>query len=52
MGFVAMFLVLHSGAIVTIAILNPIADIQHCVEGGALFALEFDGFSMYAAEVL
>lgn len=47
-----MLFVLHSGAVITIAILNPIADVQHGVEGCALLALKLYGFSMNAAEVL
>lgn len=47
-----LVLVLHASAIVSIAVLNPIANVEHSVKRGALFALELDGFSMHAAEIL
>jgi len=52
MGLVALLLVLHSTAVVTVAVLDPIADIQDRVEGRSLLALEFNGLAMDTAEVL
>lgn len=51
-SFLFILLVLHASAIVSIAVLNPIANVEYSVKRGALFALELHGFSMYAAEIL
>lgn len=52
MGFMAQLSALLVGAIVTIAVLDPIANVQDRVEGCALLALEFHWLAMDAAEVL
>lgn len=47
-----MIFVLDASAVVPIAILDPIANVEHCVESCALFTLKFHGLAMHAAEVL
>jgi len=51
-GLVALLLLLQTSAVVAIAILDPIADIQDSVESCSLLALEFHGFAMDTSEVL
>lgn len=47
-----MIFVLDASAVVPIAILDPITNVEHCMESCALFTLKFHGLAMHAAEVL
>jgi len=51
-GLVALLLLLQTSAVVAIAILDPIADIQDSVESCSLLAFEFYGLAMDTSEVL